>query len=226
MTATIRTLHTTKYSQANPGVPTGSGTFREYPPFYLYAAICSIRIASFRILIAACLSRSITCPHTGQIYRYGQTESAPYEHDHTDSRSYWTETSGQSLPAVFLPFSLIGQHFTNMPHPLSDVDFPEFQGTSDIRHIKIFDRDQVISISQGCRQLMQEITPLMFGFRMQLCDFQTLCLIPLGAFLLTGKTFLFLCKCRFDFTIWLWKIRVLPLLSTYRFGRDIYPVRS
>ena len=33
--ATIRTLHTTKYSQANPGVPTGSGTFREYPPFYL-----------------------------------------------------------------------------------------------------------------------------------------------------------------------------------------------
>ena len=116
-----------------------------------------------------------------------------------------------------LPFSLIGQHFHKHAPSVIRCGFSEFQGTSDSRHIKIFERDQVISISQGCRQLMQEITPLMFGFRMQLCDFQTLCLIPLGAFLLTGKTFLFLYKCRYGFG----KSGVLPLLSTYRFGRDI-----
>ena len=58
---------------------------------------------------------------------------------------------------------------------------------------------------------MQDVVPLMLGFRMQLCDPGTLSLIPPGAFLLAGQFPLFPGKLWFHFPVRLRKIRGLPI---------------
>ena len=91
-------------------------------------------------------------------------------------------------PAVYLyeilafPFRFILQHLYKHSPPIIRNGLPEFQSLFQCRHIKVFDSDQVVVFHKIGRQLMEEVTPLMLGFRMELCDFDPLPFVSFGAF--------------------------------------------
>ena len=57
-------------------------------------------------------------------HKPGQTALIPYGYVHTDNRFYWKGTNGQFSPEPFFSV-LYCSMVVNIPHPLSDTDFPK-----------------------------------------------------------------------------------------------------
>ena len=68
---------------------------------------------------------------------------------------------------------------------------------------------------------MQKVAPLMFGFRMQLCNLPALFLIPSGTGFLAGQFLLFLCKFRFHAAVWVRIFRGFPVAVHVQFRHEI-----